>query len=257
MKNVPTFEMINHTRRKKKTKMFSFITDTWNPIAMNPCWHRCKYCWSEGLKAGKLKDCARYKQAFQCNDGVKLIESEFKKHFKDDDFVFVEDMGDLFGEWVPQDWIDRVTVTMGLQGNNARFLVLTKNPRKMVKDFGSFVVPMTNVTYGVTIETNRSTRKFSMAPDSIERVVQMHKLLRYDCNRFVCIEPIMDFDLAEMMAFIADIRPQTVAVGYDNYKNKLPEPPLWKTLELINSIEFLDIQVEKKTLREPWNHEKV
>jgi len=49
------------------------------------------------------------------------------------------------------------------------------------------------------------------------------------------------------------LQPWAVAVGYDNYNNHLPEPPLEKTMQLIERLEKAGITVFRKTLRERWN----
>jgi len=46
------------------------------------------------------------------------------------------------------------------------------------------------------------------------------------------------------------IQPEFVAVGYDNYNNHLPEPPLEITENLIHGLEAYEIKVYRKTLRE-------
>jgi hypothetical protein len=71
---------------------------------------------------------------------------------------------------------------------------------------------------------------------------------------FVSIEPILDFSLLSFENDLVDfIRPWAVAVGYDNYNNHLPEPPLAKTLQLIEALEKAGIKVFRKTLREAWD----
>jgi hypothetical protein len=42
--------------------------------------------------------------------------------------------------------------------------------------------------------------------------------------------------------------------GISARANKLPEPSLSKTMQLINRFEKADITIYRKTLREPWNH---
>jgi hypothetical protein len=53
---------------------------------------------------------------------------------------------------------------------------------------------------------------------------------------FISIEPGLDFDFDDM-AWLEELRPWGVAVGYDNYGNHLPEPPLGKTWRLIEWLE--------------------
>jgi hypothetical protein len=106
-----------------KDRMFSFITKTWNPVAMF-CQYQCYNggCWAELLKKGRLKDARRYRNLMSLIEASKkmgdnscyamLMTSELSKRFKAGDYVFVEDMGDLFGEWVRKEWIDEVLNTL-------------------------------------------------------------------------------------------------------------------------------------------------
>jgi len=70
-------------------------------------------------------------------------------------------------------------------------------------------------------------------------------------KKFISIEPILDFDLDIFVDWIKDIKPFMVYVGYDNYNNKLPEPPLRKTEELIKTLSNFTAIV-KKTIRPAW-----
>ena len=70
-------------------------------------------------------------------------------------------------------------------------------------------------------------------------------------RKLVVVEPVLEFDLKEFSDALSYIRPQEVYIGYDNYGNKLPEPPLEKTLRLIEeSRKFTDVHA--KSLRRAW-----
>jgi len=57
----------------------------------------------------------------------------------------------------------------------------------------------------------------------------------------------------ELPKWILNINPEFgVSIGYDNYNWRLPEPPLAKTLQLIEELEKHGIKVERKTLRKAW-----
>jgi len=73
---------------------------------------------------------------------------------------------------------------------------------------------------------------------------------------FISIEPILDFNYEPFVAELLKIRPWAVAVGMDNYGNRLPEPALAKTMQLIERLEKAGIKVYRKTLREKWNHDQ-
>lgn len=72
--------------------------------------------------------------------------------------VFVCSMTDLFGEWVPDEWLRRIFDAMiRYEGRQHTFLVLTKRPRRMVDWWGRWAVPMggdwtRHIWLGVTVE---------------------------------------------------------------------------------------------------------
>ncbi len=73
-----------------------------------------------------------------------------------------------------------------------------------------------------------------------------------DVKRRGIVEPILDFDLDEMIRLVASVSPEVVWVGYDNWNCKLPEPPLWKTQRLIEALRALGFDVRVKTFRRAW-----
>lgn len=202
--------------------MFDVITKTWNPVI--GCLHECSYCWAKRLVSTRLRDSEKYKDGF----APKLAEKELGKKFHNQ-FVFVSDMGDLFGDWVPSEWIIRVLDAIR-KSPSSMFLFLTKNPKK----YGEFVTIFPkNIVLGVTLESNREYQ-VTKAPSAMERYKSM-KNLNFD-YKLVCIEPIMDFDLEIFLQWIRDIKPSMVYVGYDNYSNKLSEPSKIKTEQFINKL---------------------
>ena len=68
--------------------------------------------------------------------------------------------------------------------------------------------------------------------------------------KFISIEPVLDFTL-NFAERIRDIGPFMVYVGYDNYNNKLPEPPLNKTEKLVQELMSFTLVI-KKTMRPAW-----
>jgi protein gp37 len=210
------------SQEKHQTKMFPFITKTWNPVG-GECKHGCSYCWAKQL----IK---KYKMQKYIGE-ARLFPLELNKTFTKDDFVFVCDMTDLFGEWVPDDVIQRVLDYIAK--SPAQFLLLTKNPSR----YPDFEIP-DNAVCGATIESDLVAK---------ERLYDMQDLIH---RRMVSIEPIMDFNLYTFAEELIAIKPEFVAVGYDNYKNGLPEPYLAETKDLIKQLENANIKVYLKTLRE-------
>jgi DNA repair photolyase len=212
---------------------------TWNPVI--GCLHECSYCWAKKFALERLSNTQKYKDGF----APKLAENELSKKFRNQ-FVFVSDMGDLFGEWVPRDWILQI-IDATKNSPSSEFLFLTKNPSRY-KDFVHLCPE--NVVLGATIETNRLHR-FSKAPPVTERARAMTDL-SYK-RKFVSIEPILDFDIDIFTRMIEGITPEQVAVCYDNWKNRLPEPSLSKTVQFMDRLnEFT--KVRKRTLRQTYAH---
>ena len=211
---------------------------TWNPVI--GCLHGCSYCWAKRFALERLSNTEKYKAGF----APKLAENDLCKRFRNQ-FVFVSDMGDLFGEWVPKEWILRV-IEATRNSPSSDFLFLTKNPSR----YEEFVhLCQKNIVLGATIETNRSY-DFSKAPPVAERAKAMIDL-KYG-RKFISIEPIMDFDLEIFAGWIKEIAPIRAAVGYDNWSNCLPEPSLSKTLKLIKRLEEFTC-VNRRTLRQAYS----
>ena len=68
-------------------------------------------------------------------------------------------------------------------------------------------------------------------------------------DRYVTIEPIMDFDLFEMICLIKKCNPKQVNIGADSGNNHLPEPSKDKILELINELKKFTIIDQKQNLK--------
>jgi protein gp37 len=101
--------------------MFPWVNGTWNPV--KGCEHECKYCWARALAKQKLKNTKRYSDGFK----PRLFEGDLKRKFGKGSSIFVSDMGDLFGEWVPRESITKVLDCIR-RSPEAEFLLLTKNP---------------------------------------------------------------------------------------------------------------------------------
>ena len=70
-------------------------------------------------------------------------------------------------------------------------------------------------------------------------------------DKYITVEPIMDFDLPEFITMIRYCDPVQVNIGADSNpkRNRLPEPPKGKILELIAELETFTKVVQKKNLK--------
>jgi protein gp37 len=217
-------------------KMFPFITATWNPLG-GECLHNCTYCWAKKL--------AQNYNMKKYTGTPTLSSKEMARSFKETDFVFVCDMTDLFGDWVPTLLIQQVLLKLqlGVMANSqTQYILLTKNPQRYLE----FKIP-DNCIVGATIECDMAFKVNGEAPTPYSRLDAM-KHLKHP-RKMVSIEPIMNYTETFLYKLLA-IKPEFVAVGYDNYNNNLPEPHLAKTMGLIMCLEQEGIKVYRKTLRE-------
>ncbi len=224
-------------KSETKDKIFENLKPSWNPIV--GCKHDCCYCWARKLATTKLKNVERYWDGFE----PKLVKGEFRKKFHNK-FVFVCDMGDLFGYWVPSEWIVKV-ISAVKQNPSSDFLFLTKNPKRY---FDFLELFPKNVVLGATIESDTDYRVANV-PSEEERYAVMAEL---PWNRkMISIEPIMDFDFDRLVRWIKEIHPRLVHVGYDRYWNKLKEPSLAKTEQLITQLQSFT-KVKRERIRKAW-----
>ena len=200
---------------KSKGNMYPWITDTWNTIK-GACPHDCSYCYMK--RWGKLNP-------------VRLDESEFKTNLGEDEyaFIFVGSSCDMFAKDIPDKWIKK-TLDYCKQFD-VRYLFQTKNPSRIIKDW----LPKHSVIC-TTIETNRWYPEImNNSPPPYIRAPAIGKLCM---ETYVTIEPILDFDLWQMVDLIKFISPVQVNIGADSGNNKLPEPGSDKINILIKKLEI-------------------
>jgi hypothetical protein len=91
-------------------------------------------------------------------------------------------------------------------------------------------------------------------PDA--RWLAFYKFVReHRVRAFVSIEPVMAFDVLPFADGLLELKDQLdmVYIGYDNYKCKLPEPPLRSVALLGERLKKGGVRVSYKTLRERWD----
>ena len=217
---------------KSTGNMYDFITHTWNTIK-GECPHGCSYC---------------YMKRWGKQPPLHFDEKELKTDLGKGNFIFVGSSCDMFAEIIPYEWIIR-TLYHCLQFSENRYFLQTKSPYKLAGLLNDLNELKSNFSICTTLESNRWYEKImsSCLPPN-DRASTFSLIL--GCEKYITIEPIMDFDLPEFIKMIKPCNPIQVNIGADSSpkRNKLPEPPKEKILALIAELEEFTTVVQKKNL---------
>ena len=219
---------------------------TWNPIT--GCRHDCKYCYAQRMTARfagdvRLNLMAKkdYTMAPAADGGEDLyvldvpmlnetgkplvypfgFEPTLHKYrmnypgkLKMGKNIFVGAMSDIFGKWVPDNWIDEIFEVCE-QNPIHNYLFLTKNPKRYVQ----YGVPKrkANLWYGTTVTRRIDMRRIGYLPA--------------EAYTFVSIEPILEDLYAEQYWTLREV--DWIIIGAETGRNKQKVVP---KLEWIQSI---------------------
>lgn len=195
-----------------KTKI-EWCDDTWNPVT--GCLHNCGYCYAKRIAnrfGGYSKELAsEYQtpiQVFSSCGVIAALERPLVKHTTNGETIapypfgfdptfhryrldepirktrprkiFVCSMADLFGEWVPDEWIQEVFKACEAAPQH-KYLFLTKNPRK----YEEITNHADNFWYGAT-----ATDQGSME-SALDSFMQQRVNADQYFNTFLSIEPLL------------------------------------------------------------------
>lgn len=204
-----------------KTKI-EWCDSTWNPVT--GCYHGCPYCYARrmverfGRKYGKSAD-ENAHDVLELTDPIKGENGKYLPYptgftptlhrYRLNDYkdkpgrtIFVCSMADLFGDWVPDSWIEEVFAACKAAPQH-RYLFLTKNPKRYLNYDHHLDLPdLKNMWYGTTV-TDTKTMFF-------------HSVFH---NTFVSIEPIMD-DFSTDNGHMNIKMAQWIIVGAETGKRK-------------------------------------
>ena len=186
-----------------KTKI-EWCSHTWNPVT--GCRHGCPYCYARdvarrfGLYSGqKNGKCHELTEPWTFSQGepetghfapdgrdpfpfgfeptfhrYRLEEPQQVKKPAD---IFVVSMGDLFGRWVPTEWIVQV-LDACQRAPQHRFLFLTKNPARYLELDHLAILPHSEkFWYGSTVTSEDSAAMYPIPPVNINAFWSMEPLL--------------------------------------------------------------------------------
>lgn len=215
------------------------------------CGHNCVYCKPSFQRQAKRsrKHCQKHYD-YEPHAHLEKLEKPPPLTLGDE-FIFFPSLGDpCFA--TPDEF--KLMLGYVKVWSDRTFLIQSKNPAF----FLDYQFP-DNVILGTTIETDQTYfhtpskylyyQQISKAPLCSVRWNAMIKLQHK--RKLVTVEPILDFDGVLLPAWLRQINPEIIYVGYDNHGCELPEPPLWKTKLLIKDLEEI-AEVRIKTLREAW-----
>ena len=188
---------------KSHGNMYPWVTHTWNPI--KGCKHACCYCYVKELET-----------RYQYDASPRFVEGELKTNLGNSRVIFIGSTGDMWGEWMSSDSIERVLDRCREFDNT--YVFQTKNPKRFLEFDGRF--PKKSIL-GTTIETNKYVERITEAPDISNRVEAMKRVAG---QKFVSIEPILRFDLERLVRIIFQIQPSFVTIGADSKNHYLLEP---------------------------------
>lgn len=181
---------------------------TWNPVT--GCYHGCKYCYARGIanRFSPRKVDTIHGNDLLFEDGLCTIEKPVHRYEEFEGFgrdlgvtpyplgfvptfhryrlgqpskwseprtIFVCSMADLFGKWVPDEWIRQVVATC-LAAPQHKYLFLTKNPVRYVQLIEAGIIPESQPNFWLGSTATTPEKEFFWH-DSI--------------NTFVSIEPIL------------------------------------------------------------------
>ena len=117
-------------RFNKANENIDWAKWSWNPVT--GCKHGCKYCYARDIANRFFKE--KFKPTFRPYRLKAPLNTVIPKDRKREPGiynVFVCSMADLFGNWVPQEWIDSV-LDIVRESPQWTYLFLTKNPKRLM-----------------------------------------------------------------------------------------------------------------------------
>lgn len=214
--------------RESKGNMYSWVSHQKSTIK-GKCYFDCSYCFMK--QWGELRP-------------IRFDERELSEDLGSGRFIFINDSCDMFADNIPDKWIsDTLNYCMRFPDN--KYLLQTKNPGRVLHFLKGIEDRFVVCT---TIETNRQYfEHMGNAPSPEIRAMYMNRLKHF-VKTYVTIEPIMDFDLEDLVRIIELCGAEQVNIGADSKGHHLPEPSKEKLLALIDELKKFTVIDQKRNL---------
>ena len=219
--------------------MYLFIDGTWNPIK-GLCPFLCTYCYMLGI----------YKR-FKQNTTMRLDQKELQTKLGSGKFIFIGSSTDMWSVPVEISWIAQV-LDHCFQYPDNKYLFQSKSPKRFMEFLDHPLMGLKEqLVFTTTIETNRDISAFSKADSIEERVAVMAELSKLGYQVMITVEPVMQFDFAELVAMLRQIAPFQVNIGSNSNKSvNLPEPTRDELVALIDELRtFTNVHLKSNSDR--------
>lgn len=224
---------------EQKTDAIEWAQWSWNPVT--GCEHICPYCYAREIAQGPRMEKLYphgFRPAFRPNSlvapsKVKVPDgAEADTRFRN---VFTCSMSDLFGKWVPREWIGAVLQSVR-ENPQWNFLFLTKFPQR----FSEFDIPA-NAWMGTTVDLQARVKNAEKAFSKLSSGV-----------RWLSIEPMLEplkferLDLFQWMVIGGSTPSRSVV---DGKEESTPEwkPPFEWIADLTAQAKAAGVKVYQKT----------
>ena len=139
---------LNQQKTGEDDNLIDWAKWTWNPIT--GCLHNCPYCYARDISE-RFSGTSAFPNGFAPTLRAERLSAPLNTRPRQSDDpregrIFVGSMTDLWGRWVPKEWIEAVLGIMR-QAPQWEFLTLTKFPKRM----SEFDIP-DNVWAGTSVD---------------------------------------------------------------------------------------------------------
>lgn len=234
----------------KKTKI-DWADSTWNPVT--GCLHACEYCYARriaerfcGVSETHNNECCHECQwitevtgeihdlnepIYDFDNGCNApypfcFDPTFHRYRLDEPqrwkkprTIFVCSMADLFGEWVPDEWIRQVFEACKAAPWH-RYLFLTKNPDRYFSLHSNGELPNeNNFFYGITMDTKWSALKGVRILITNELGATIGGNRFNHANFFASVEPMLE-DFGQVVSGLIAVHVPWIIIGAETGRRK-------------------------------------